>query len=237
MQWIIEVKGLRFGYHGVPVLREVGFSIAPGEFVGIIGSNGAGKSTLLKLILGELAPHGGGVSLFGEPQGTFRDWPKIGYVPQNSAAMASGFPANVAEVVSANLYAQVGPLRPMGKRHREKALQALDAVGMRPFAGRMIGALSGGQLQRVMLARALVSEPRLLLLDEPSTGVDAAAARDLYELLRALSGQGITVVMVTHDLARSVEYLQRALCLEQGTVVELDKAQMHHELRHRHTHP
>jgi len=237
LQWIIEVKGLRFGYHGVPVLREVGFSIAPGEFVGIIGSNGAGKSTLLKLILGELAPHGGGVSLFGEPQGTFRDWPKIGYVPQNSAAMASGFPANVAEVVSANLYAQVGPLRPMGKRHREKALQALDAVGMRPFAGRMIGALSGGQLQRVMLARALVSEPRLLLLDEPSTGVDAAAARDLYELLRALSGQGITVVMVTHDLARSVEYLQRALCLEQGTVVELDKAQMHHELRHRHTHP
>jgi len=234
---LVEVENLTFGYGQEPVLRDIRFQVDAGDFVGIIGSNGAGKSTFLGLLLGELQPQGGSIRLFGQEAARFRNWPWIGYIPQNGAGLAMGFPANASEIVATSLYSQIGPLRLPGKAHRQKVQAALESVGMGDYAKRMIGEMSGGQLQRVLLARALVGDPKLIFLDEPVTGVDAQSAAALYEQLEALSARGIAIIMVTHDVQRAADYTQRMFCLEHGSMVELDSAQMAHELEHRHQHP
>lgn len=234
---VLAAQNLSFAYRNEPVLRDVCFSVSAGDFVSVIGSNGAGKSTLLKLLLGELSPDSGEILLLGTEISRFRDWPAIGYVPQGGTALADGFPATTLEVVSMGLYKKIGPLRPLGKRHRALAKDALALVGMEDYAGRLIGKLSGGQIQRVLIARALVSDSRVLVLDEPTTGVDAPSALALYELLRTINRErGLTVIMVTHDFARAAPYVTRTLCLEHGTMVELDEAQLSLEMEHRHKH-
>ena len=233
---VLETAGLLFRYGDETLLADVGFRIMPGDFVAVTGSNGAGKSTLLRLILGELTPAGGGIFLFGEDAARFKDWPRIGYVQQANPAYANGFPATVEEVVLSNLYSRIGLFRTVKKAHREAVLQALDLVGMRQYKSRMISELSGGQLQRVMVARALVPGCELLLLDEPATGVDAEAAKSLYRLLGGINKDGMTILMITHDTERSAEYVTRVLCLEEGTVVELDREQLAQERLHKHRH-
>lgn len=237
MNNVATARNLSFKYNGEPVLNSVSFAVEKGDFVAVIGSNGTGKSTLLRLLLGELAPSGGEISLFGQDSLRFKDWPKIGYVPQNNPAAGGGFPATAEEIVRSSLYAKVGLFRPVQKAHREKALEALSLVGMRGCAGRMISELSGGQLQRVMVARALAAGCELMLLDEPSTGIDSESTDKLYELLRGFNKGGMTILMVTHDMARATEYVSRTLCLEDGTMVELEREQMLHELSHKHKHP
>lgn len=235
---VIEVNKMCFAYHQVRVMHEVNFSVMSGDFIVIIGANGTGKSTLLKLILGELEPLHGEVRLFGEPVSRFKQWRLVGFVPQGGIALADGFPATVAEVVAMGLYSRSGLLRLPVKGGKQKVLAALESVGMAEFAGRRIGALSGGQIQRVLLARALVADSKLLLLDEPTTGVDKKATEALYELLHKLNKEtGLTVVMVTHDVERAAAYAGRTLCLEHGSVVELNHSQLEYELAHRHTHP
>lgn len=234
---IIQVRGLHFRYGGEPILNGVGFSVDRGGFTALIGTNGAGKSTLLKLLLGELSPDTGDIALFGEKIGHFKSWPRIGYVPQLNPASGGGFPATAEEIVCSGMYSRIGPFRPVRNSHRNKALLALELVGMRDFAGRMISELSGGQLQRVMIARALAADCELLLLDEPTAGVDSEASAQLYELLAGLNRNGATILMVTHDIARAAGYANRTLCLEEGSIVELDKNQLAHELSHRHKHP
>lgn len=234
---ILETRGLTFAYRDEPVLRGVRFAVSRGDFMSVIGSNGAGKSTLLKLLLGELEPDEGEIFLMGKPLRSFHEWRRIGYVPQNGAGLADGFPATAAEVAEMGLYGRIGPVRLPGRAHRRLAREALALVGMEAYADRMVGRLSGGQIQRVLIARALAAESELLLLDEPATGVDAGAADALYELLDRLNRErGMTVLMVTHDLQRVAELAARTLCLERGTVVELDCAQLEHELAHRHKH-
>lgn len=238
MNDIIQVENLTFAYSGEPILQEVSFSVHKGDFMAIIGSNGTGKSTLLRLLLGELTPQKGKVHVLGQEVSSLRDWSQVGYVPQNAAAQTSGFPASVLEVVCANLYSRIGFMRRTKKEHRQLAMQALEQVGMQDKASELIGNLSGGQQQRVMLARVLVGTPTCMLLDEPTTGVDAASSSSLYELLKKLNREtGLTIVMVTHDIARAADYVTRTLCLEQGTVVELDHDQLVHELSHKHSHP
>lgn len=238
MQKVIEVENLSFGYDGEPVFSRVGFSVRAGDFVALTGMNGSGKSTLLKLMLGELAPSTGRVRLFGEEPDKLRRPGRLGYVPQNGMSGMEGFPASVQEIVTANLYPQIGPLRFAGREHKEKALRALAMVGMEEYAGRLISDLSGGQRQRVLLARVLVSEPELMLLDEPATGVDASTVQSLYELLSRLNAQkGLTILMVTHDMGRAHGYVKRTLCLEYGSMVELCAEDVGRELLHRHTHP
>ncbi|MGI6239954.1 MAG: metal ABC transporter ATP-binding protein, partial [Christensenellales bacterium] len=142
------------------------------------------------------------------------------------------------EIVQANLYAQVGLFRFPNRAQRNKVTHALEQVGMDGYEKRLISALSGGQQQRVMLARVLVGEPELMILDEPTTGIDAATVDALFELLSRLNRErGLTIVMVTHDIARVSDYATRVLCLEEGTMVELDPQQLREELSHRHTHP
>lgn len=238
MAAIIEARNVSFRYDSEPVLAHVSFALHPGEFAAVIGPNGTGKSTLMRLLLGELSPTAGAIRLFGRDIHQFRDWPRIGYVPQNSGQSGAGFPATAEEIVLANLFSQIGLLRFPKKEHKQKALAALALVGMEGQAKRLIGEMSGGQQQRVMLARVLAGKPDLLLLDEPTAGVDAATIRSLYELLAKLNRErGLTIMMVTHDLVRCAGCVSKVLCLEEGTLVELDKDQVDIELSHKHKHP
>lgn len=222
MNKVIEVEGLSFSYGNGMVLDNIGFSVFEGDFAGIIGSNGTGKSTLLKLLLGLLQPLSGSIRLLGEDIRLFKRWPEIGYVPQNAAVVNGNFPATAEEVVKANLFSQIGLMRFPKKQHVEKARHALEQVGMEQYAGRLIGNLSGGQQQRVMLARVLVNQPRVMLLDEPTTGVDAKSADSLYQLLERLNKEsGLTIVMVTHDMARTSNYVNRKICMDDGVLEEM----------------
>jgi len=238
MSKLIEVKNLCFGYGSERILNKINFSVRQGDFTAIIGSNGTGKSTLLKLLLGELTPEEGSISLLGEDIKSLNKWYKIGYVPQNSVSNGGGFPATALEIVKANLYSQIGFMNFPKKEHTQKAIYALQLVGMENYAKSLIGNLSGGQRQRVMLARVLVNEPEIMLLDEPTTGVDVKSAEVLYELLSKLNNEKLlTIVMVTHDVARASLYVSRTLCLENGTMIELKPDQLNEELIHKHKHP
>jgi len=235
---VMEVDNLSFTYGSEPIFAKIGFSVYRGDFAAIIGSNGAGKSTLLRLIIGELAPAAGSIRLFGQDIRQFKDWPRIGYLAQTGLQSAANFPATAEEIVKANLFSQIGLLRFPKKEHRAKTQRALELVDMASYARRLIGELSGGQQQRVMLARVLVNDPEIMLLDEPTTGVDAQTAQSLYELLARLNREtGLTIMMATHDIGRAVNYVSRILCLEEGSLVELGKAQVHEELLHKHKHP
>lgn len=238
MSKVIEVNEASFGYGNEPIFSKIGFSVYQGDFVTVIGSNGAGKSTLLRSLLGELTLTAGSIKLLGKDVRHFKEWPKIGYVPQNGLAANANFPATAEEIVKANLYSKIGPLRFPKKIHREQTKRALELVDMAAYSKRLIGNLSGGQLQRVMLARVLVNDPEIILLDEPTNGIDAKNITALYELLTRLNNEiGLTIMMVTHDLSRAAEYVSRTFCLEEGTLVELAKEQIHDELSHRHKHP
>lgn len=220
----VSLQKVGFSYGGAPVLDGISLLLEPGELAVVTGENGAGKSTLLRLVLGELAPAAGEVRLFGRDPMRFRDWARVGYVPQRTVAAYGQFPANVEEVVCANLYSRARRLLPFGRGERQRAREALELVGMAGMEGRMLGELSGGQLQRVLLARALVSDPELLVLDEPTSGLDAEAAAGFVELLRRLRSRDdrLAVLMVTHDLARLRNLGARVLRLEGGRLFKDD---------------
>lgn len=237
MSNILEVENLSFHYGNDAIFEKINFSVNKGDFAAIVGSNGTGKSTLFRLILKELVPAAGQIRLFDQDVRQFRNWPAIGYVPQNGLQSMTNFPAAVQEIVMANLYSQIGFLNFPKKEHREKARKALELVGMAAYSKHLIGELSGGQQQRVMLARVLVNNPEIMLLDEPTTGVDAPTILSLYELLSQLNKEtGITIVMITHDIERASNYVSRVLCLEEGSLIELSKTQLNEEFSHKHKH-
>lgn len=238
MRKIVDVENLTFRYGNNPILENLDFTIFSGDFVSLIGDNGTGKSTLLKLLLGELYPNTGEIRLFDTNIQDFKEWSKIGYVPQNGLAGNAGFPATVEEIVMANLFSQIGIFRLPNKKHKELVASTLKLVGMEEFSKRMISQLSGGQLQRVLLARALVNSPTLMILDEPTTGVDSRNVSSFYELLASLNKkENITILMVSHDIARASGYVSRTLCIEEGSLVEVAKEEIMHELQHKHKHP
>jgi zinc transport system ATP-binding protein len=212
----VVVQGVRFAYQaGPPVLEDVSFSIAQGEFTSIIGPNGGGKSTLIKLVLGLLAPDAGRVRVLGRSPERAR--PMVGYLPQH-ATVDPRFPASVLEVVLMGRVTGTHPLGPYTGRDREAAARALARVELEGFEKRPFPALSGGERQRVLVARALASEPRLLLLDEPAAGLDQRVERDFLELLREL-GESMTVVLVSHDLGFVSELVSTVVCVSRRVVV------------------
>lgn len=214
---LLHLSGVTLGYPGVIALSKVDFSINRGEFLGIIGPNGSGKSTLLKGILGLLPPLEGDIFLFGTSYKNNNIRKKIGYVPQKSRNEA-GFPASVKEVVMMGLYSQIGWLRHPQSIHHQMVERSLARVGMAELSNRPIGELSGGQYQKVMIARALVNEPELLVLDEPTAAVDISAQRAILELLEKLNRElGMTILMVSHDINEIVHFCDRILLLN-GTV-------------------
>jgi zinc transport system ATP-binding protein len=208
---IIEIKDLDFAYNGEVVLKDVNLSIRQKDFVAIIGPNGGGKTTLLKLLLGLLAPVKGTIRVNGKtPQEAS---PCIGYVPQDVHTNRS-FPITAIDVV---LMGKLDPKQRLSRRsaaNRRDALAALERMEMETRADKKIGMLSGGQRQRVFIARALVTQPKLLLLDEPTASIDTKGQADFYRLLRELN-QDITVLVVSHDLLVISRYVKSVACVNQ----------------------
>lgn len=185
-------------YGGHAALDDVSFQVPEGHFAALIGPNGAGKSTILRLLLGLLRPTSGRVEVFGHPPG--RDGRPIGYVPQK-VVIPRGFPITVLEVALMGRTGILGPGRRPGARDRELAMASLGVVGLADASGRRFQDLSGGQQQRVLIARALCGEPRLLLLDEPTAGLDSGARARFYALVCELQhAKGLTLLCATHDL-------------------------------------
>ena len=209
----LRLSRVTLGYPGVVALREIDFSIDRGEFLGIIGPNGSGKSTLLKGILGLLQPLEGKIFLFGANNKKRDIRKKIGYVPQKSKSEA-GFPVSVKDVVMMGLYSQIGWLRRPQAVHYQLVAESLGRVGMAGLGDRPVGELSGGQYQKVMIARALVNNPELLVLDEPTAAVDISAQRAILDLLEELNReQRMTILMVSHDINEIVHFCDRILLL------------------------
>ncbi len=195
-------------------MEDITLQIERGSFLGLVGPNGSGKSTLIKIILGLLQGQEGEVNLFGKRIDQFKQWDKIGFVSQKANSFNSGFPATVFEVVSMGLFGKVGLFRFLTQKHKQKVRQAVDSVGMSDYLYENIGKLSGGQQQRVFIARALVSEPELLILDEPTVGVDAGSVRKFYQLLTSLNKKaGITLLLITHDIGAMSDYVSDVACL------------------------
>ncbi|WP_419878207.1 metal ABC transporter ATP-binding protein [Brevibacillus centrosporus] len=228
---VVKLTDVSFQYEEKMVLDQVAFTLERGDFVGIVGPNGSGKSTLMKLILGLLSPTKGTVELFGQPLSKFRDWSRIGYVAQQVAHGAGGFPATVREVVASGLVAKVGLFRRLKAHHQEKVRDAVERVGLTAKLDQRIGSLSGGQLQRVFIARALVAEPELLILDEPTVGVDQESIEQFYSLLRSLKEEnGLTMMIVSHDVGVMTQWVNKVACVQK-------KIHFHgtaHEFAHNH---
>jgi manganese/zinc/iron transport system ATP- binding protein len=211
----LVVDDLTVAYQRKPVLWDVSFQVPAGSLVAVVGPNGAGKSTLLKAIL-EMTPRASGrVLVFGDTYRRARS--RVGYVPQRES-VDWDFPISALEVVTMGLYGQIGWCRPVRKVHREKARAALDRVGLADFASRQISQLSGGQQQRTFLARALVQEADLYLMDEPFAAVDAATERAIVDLLREMRSTGKTAVVIHHDLQTVPDYFDYVVLLNMRVV-------------------
>jgi zinc transport system ATP-binding protein len=216
---LVALEHVCFSYGGEQVLHEVNLTIQPGDFLGVIGPNGSGKTTLLRIMLGLARSECGHVRLFGTDIRDFRDWHRIGYVPQKAVVFESRFPASVAEVVLSGRVGRTGLGRPFGPADRQAGLEALETVGMADYRDRLIGRLSSGQQQRVFIARALANHPDLLVLDEPTVGVDPEAQEQFYSLLRRLNrDMGTTLVLVSHDVAVIAKEVTQMACLNRTLV-------------------
>lgn len=231
---VISVREVVAGYAGRPVLQGVSTDVGKGELVVLLGANGSGKSTLVKAMIGLVPISGGQVTLFGTPVRKFRDWHRVGYVPQRSTA-AAGVPATVAEVVASGRLSRRNWYRPLSKADRAAVLTALDLVGLADRAKHPVANLSGGQQQRVLIARALAGDPELFLMDEPMAGVDLGQQETFAATLRTLQAAGRTIVVVAHELGALEPLIDRAVVLRAGRVVH-DGPVLPDEHVHDHTH-
>ena len=202
---------------GRPILRGIDLTVRSGEFLALMGANGSGKSTLVRAITGLLPTTGGGISLFGTPYADFRDWKRVGFVPQRASA-ASGVPATVWEVVASGRIRRRRPFLPLSREDRRAIADAIDVVGLSDRTGLGVSQLSGGQQQRVLIARALAGEPDLLVLDEPTAGVDLGNQRALADALAHLQGRGATIVLVAHELGPMAPLIDRAVVMRDGRI-------------------
>ncbi len=212
----VEVENLFFSYGEEPILEGVSFSVTEGEYIAIFGPNGGGKTTLLKLLLGFLEPKRGKISLFGKEPALERS--QLAYVPQ-AIRFDKQFPISVLEVVLQGRLRELSWWGRFNEEVEEEARSALHLVGLCDLVNRPFGTLSGGQAQRVLIARALISRPKLLFLDEPTANIDAQGEGEIYRLLAKLKKE-MTIVMVTHDLEGAINQVDRVF-LVQKTVTPL----------------
>jgi zinc transport system ATP-binding protein len=211
---VLEIENVSYRYNDRNVIEDVSLTIKKGDFLGLVGPNGSGKSTLIKIILGLIKPDNGNVHLFGQIQDKFKAWQKIGYVSQKANSFNSGFPATVYEVVAMGLVGKKGLFSFQSSKDKVLIEEAIATVGMSEFMKRNIGELSGGQQQRVFIARALVSDPELLILDEPTVGVDNHHVQSFYKLLTKLNREkGITLLLVSHDVGVISEKVSNVACI------------------------
>ncbi len=251
----VRVSGLTRCYGGERVLDDISLTINAGEYLGLIGPNGSGKSTLLRTLVGLEPIEEGSVQLFGTDVARFRQWGRVGYVPQIQKMVRHDFPATALDVVVLGRLSRKGRLGRVGAADRTQAMAALTTVGMHHHAQRRVGDLSGGERQRVMIARALAQEPELLILDEPTTGVDSTSQDHFFSLLDRLQSQErMTIILVSHDLpvimarahtvaclSRSLHYHGKPEGLLEGGVIETvfghERGLVLGSHRHEHLHP
>ncbi|MBB0244718.1 ATP-binding cassette domain-containing protein [Streptomyces alkaliphilus] len=216
METVISLEGVTAELGGHPVLRGIDLAVRAGEVIALLGANGSGKSTTVRAAVGRVPITAGRLEVFGTPLSRFRDWRRIGYVPQRSTA-AGGVPATVREVVAAGRLAHRG-LRPLRRVDHEAVHRALETVGLADRAREPVATLSGGQHQRVLIARALTNDPDLLIMDEPLAGVDLASQDVLADTVRTLVGRGTAVLLVLHELGPMEPLIDRAVILSGGRV-------------------
>ena len=237
---VLEVKDLSFSYPDKSILHRLSFDVDAGDFMCIVGTNGTGKSTLLKLILNQLSPLEGEIKLLGTNSEKYKDFASIAYVSQKATNINRDFPATVEEVVSLGLYSKKGLFKRNTKEDKKLIDSALERVGMLDYKHRQIGYLSGGQQQRVFIAKALTSDPRIIFLDEPTTGIDIRAVDSICCLLGDLNkNSGITIVMVTHDISSIIYHSNKILVLSEdgsGEVMTSEEFNSQSMLTHVHHH-
>ncbi|MFG2311224.1 metal ABC transporter ATP-binding protein [Streptomyces sp. NPDC048566] len=214
---VVSLRGVRAELGSRPVLRGVDLVVRRGEVVALLGANGSGKSTAVRSVIGQVPVSAGEIELFGVARRRFRDWRRVGYVPQRTTA-AGGVPATVTEIVASGRLsrARFGVLR---RADHAAVRRALELVGMADRAKDSVDALSGGQHQRVLIARALACEPELLIMDEPMAGVDLASQEVLAATLRGQVAQGASVLLVLHELGPLEPLIDRAVVLRDGCVL------------------
>lgn len=216
---IIEVHNLSFAYGDTPVLKDINLTVHQGDYLGIIGPNGSGKTTLLKVMLGLLKPASGKIKLFGSDCLCFKEWSKLGYVPQKAINFDPLFPATVHEVVAMGRYGKKGLFRRLNKEDEIIIEKSLRQVEMFDFKDRLIGDLSSGQQQRIFIARALAGEPEVIFLDEPTVGVDVKTQEQFYALLKRLNQEfGLTLVLISHDIDVIANEVTELACINQTLI-------------------
>lgn len=219
----IAVRNVFFSYGRNLVLEDISFDVLKGDFLALIGPNGSGKTTLIKILLGLIPPDKGRVELMGQETDSFGQWNSIGYVPQKATDLDPLFPASVFEVVAMGLLSSMKFPRFMKKESDRAIMDALSLVEMDDYRSRRIGTLSGGQQQRVFIARALVSHPSVLILDEPTAGVDTTTQNQFYDMLDQINREKlITLVLVTHDIGVVTKHVTKVACLNQRLVYHGD---------------
>jgi zinc transport system ATP-binding protein len=206
---VVSLEDVWVYYDGISILEGVSLSVDRGDFLGIIGPNGGGKTTLLKVILGLITPSRGKVYVLNRSPRSSRHF--IGYVPQYNL-FDRDFPVNVCDTVLMGCNGSRGLIKRYSKEDKERTQEALETVGMLSYQNQQLGKLSGGEQQRVFIARALVGRPKLLLLDEPTANIDSAMQTDFYELLESLK-QDVTIIMVSHDISAVSIYVDKIACL------------------------
>ena len=211
------MRGVAVGYADHPVVRDVDLAVQPGEVVALLGPNGAGKSTIVRGTLGLARIFAGSIELFGEPAARLRDRGRVGYVPQRHT-VASGVPVTVREVVASGRLPRMRRFRPAGARDRAAVHSAIATVGLDGLETAPVATLSGGQQRRLLIARALAAEPELLLLDEPTAGVDVSTQNLLAGTMADLVAGGTTIVLVTHEIGPMESLVTRAVEVRDGRI-------------------
>jgi len=216
----IELENVSFSYDpGVPVLEDLSFVVRKGDYLGIIGPNGGGKTTLIKIILGLLHPTTGTIKLFGIERHHFKEKHRIGYVPQRVTQADKSFPATVFEVVRSGRIARLGLFKRFTKKDLEAVERAMEISGIAKYRDTLVGNLSGGERQRVFIARALAGEPEVIILDEPTVGVDIGAQKTFYHFLGTLNREhNMTIIFISHDVDVISKEAKMVLCLNHNLV-------------------
>lgn len=216
---ILSVNDLLIKYNSVEALSGLSFDVQAADYVGLVGPNGSGKTTLVKSLLGLVKPSAGTITLFGRPLPEFREWCKVGYLPQKMHSFNPHFPSTVREVVALGLLSGKKFPRRIRKSDGAVIMRMLGMLNIAHMADKLIGELSGGQLQRVFIARALVNEPELIILDEPTTALDPETRENFFSLMRDLNQKRqATIILVTHDLGTIGEYASKLLYVDKKVV-------------------
>jgi len=217
---IFDVKNLNFSVRGQNILSDISLEIFNSEYVAIIGPNGGGKTTLIRMLLGLEEPTTGEIKLFGKSLKSFKEWYKIGFVPQRAAQVDQNFPATALDIVKMGRVSKRGLFSRETKEDIDAVNDAMAKMDILDLKDKMVGTLSGGQRQRVMIARALSSKPEILILDEPNTGVDMVSQKNFYALLSKLNKEEkITIVFITHDIGVIANDIGRLFTINQNAII------------------